>query len=83
MSNHTDNEIWFERWLWSYMPCHWKGWAIVILHIVATLAVAGLLTLAADHFQREWISDLAIIPLLAALFSLNRISKRHSRPIEG
>lgn len=83
MNNPTDNEIWFERWLWSYMPCHWKGWIIVILHIAATLAMASLLTLAANHFQQEWISDLAIIPLVAALFSLSLISKRHSPPFEG
>ncbi len=78
MSSPAQTEIWFERWLWSYMPCHWKGWAIVVLHIAAVLGMANLLNLAANHFQRDWLADLAIIPLIAALISLDRISKRHS-----
>ena len=27
--NKMGREIWFERWLWSWMPCHWKGWAAI------------------------------------------------------
>ncbi|MCJ2187771.1 hypothetical protein [Novosphingobium beihaiensis] len=83
MTGPTETEIWFEQWLWSYMPCHWKGWAIVILHIAAVLTMVSLPNLAASHFRQGWIAHLAIIPLVAALFSLNRISKRHCRPSGG
>ncbi|MEJ2459719.1 MAG: hypothetical protein P8Y58_16870 [Novosphingobium sp.] len=83
MSMPVETEIWFERWLWSYMPCHWKGWAVVILHIAAALAMATLLNLAAGHLQQGWIAHLTIIPVVVALVSLERISERHSRPSGG
>jgi len=33
-----EREIWFEKWLWSYMPCHWKGVAALFAVIALTLA---------------------------------------------
>jgi hypothetical protein len=34
--NKAGREIWFDRILWSWMPCHWKGWAML-----ATIIIAG------------------------------------------
>jgi len=27
--NRKGREIWFDRVLWSYFPCHWKSWALI------------------------------------------------------
>lgn len=35
--NRQGREIWFDRWLWSYVPCHWKGWLLLL----STIAVAN------------------------------------------
>jgi hypothetical protein len=36
-----DREIWFERILWNYWPCHWKGWAITaMLFVCCTVGIA-------------------------------------------
>lgn len=83
MNNQTDDEIWFERWLWSYVPCHWKGWAVLFLHLAPFGAVIGLVVFVANLLEREWISDLVVIPFIVALFSLSRIAKRRSRPFGG
>jgi len=74
------DEVWFERWLWSYIPCHWKGWAILFTHVLLVLAAIGLLILTASQFERPWINDLDIIPFAIGLVSLMRICKRHSNP---
>ena len=37
-----EREIWFEKWLWSYMPCHWKGVAALFAVIALTLAAMFL-----------------------------------------
>lgn len=38
--NKEGREIWFDRWLWSYMPCHWKGW--VLIATIAASANSGV-----------------------------------------
>lgn len=35
--NRHGREIWFERWLWSYVPCHRKGVIYPVLIIFATV----------------------------------------------
>lgn len=83
MNDQMGDEICFERWLWSYVPCHWKGWAILLLYLAPSGAVIGLLVCTAHLLAREWITDLVVIPFILALFSLNRIAKRHSRSFSG
>lgn len=80
MTTPAQDEIWFERWLWSYVPCHWKGWAVMAMHMAPLGVAIALLIVAANSLHREWITDLVLIPFLAAFFSLSRIAKRHSRP---
>ena len=41
--NRQGREIWFERWLWSHMPCHWKGWLAIAGCLLTTLALLWLL----------------------------------------
>ena len=40
--NAAGREIWFERWLWSYMPIHWKGWGLMLVVILAANACVWL-----------------------------------------
>ena len=79
--HHTvmKREIWFEKVLWSYMPCHWKGWAI--LFAIALLTVIAIMltqkALAAfGHSDADWLPW--VIFFLPALVSLMAIAKRHS-----
>jgi len=30
LRNRDGREIWFQRWLWSWVPCHWKGWLVIL-----------------------------------------------------
>jgi len=73
-----EREIWFEKILWSYMPCHWKGWAAMMAVIVATLAAIFLARHVANalgYKNDDWL----VIPIfLAGLLSMMRITKRHS-----
>jgi hypothetical protein len=41
--NRHGQEIWFDRWLWSYMPCHWKGWALIAGVVTAGNAALWML----------------------------------------
>ena len=74
-----DREIWFEKILWSYMPCHWKGvvaMAVVIFPTVVLILIAEFL------FRRlgyDSLADLSFfIFLIPAWISLLVIAKRHS-----
>ena len=71
-------EIWFERWLWSYMPCHWKGWALIavfalginMLFWVLSWAVAAL-----GHADWNWVE---FVPVVAGFLWLWTITERHT-----
>jgi len=41
--NQSGREIWFDRVLWSYMPCNWKGWALIAAGAAAANAIVWLL----------------------------------------
>jgi hypothetical protein len=41
--NKQGREIWFDRWLWSYMPCHWKGWVLLLGSVIIVNASVWLL----------------------------------------
>ena len=46
----SDNQVWFERWGWTYTPCHWKGWAAF-----AFAALTGvLLILTSEWAMQLW-----------------------------
>ena len=74
-----NGEIWFEKVLWSYMPCHWKGWAALVGIIVftVTMILLGQMTFDALHWSNlDWLPfPLFFFP---AWLWLLTIAKRHS-----
>ena len=71
-------EIWFEKWLWSYMPCHWKGWAVMAAVIAPTLLVFFLSQYAANTLGYAIADWLALPIILAGWLAMLMIAKRHS-----
>jgi hypothetical protein len=70
-----EREVWFEKWLWSYMPCHWKGVAAMIAVIAPT---PGAIFIAQYAFGEN--ADWLQIPIfLAGLLTMLVICKRHSK----
>ena len=75
-----DREIWFEKVLWSYMPCHWKGVAFIFAIAALALCVIFALNWLLDAFGRsdpEPFSSLAIFPIIVGS---RVIAERHSAP---
>jgi hypothetical protein len=73
-------EVWFERCWWSYMPCHWKGWALIAAFVVGTLVSCRGLDLALSvigHPDWAFVADLPFIPALILLWLS---AERHSAP---
>ena len=72
-----ENEIWFERWMWSYMPCHWKGWCLlavmIFVVIVANVAIIPFV------ISEPSLDFAFIISVGLALAALSKIARNHSR----
>jgi hypothetical protein len=72
-------ETWFERRLWSYVPCHWKGVAVLFAIAGACLLTLGILWLLASVLKAPWVNYGSPAALLV-LWALGlRIARRHSR----
>ncbi len=74
-------EIWFERWLWSYVPCHWKGWLVLASVVTCSLVTIGLLSIAvrwAGH--PDWDTWIFIIVFVVTMGILEAVCSDHSRP---
>jgi len=72
-------EIWFHKVLWSYIPCHWKGWAVIVACVLPVGLGSDLGVSALDHFgypEADWVPFLLLF--LPAWISLFVIAKRHS-----
>ena len=72
-------EVWFEKIGWSYMPCHWKGWAILLAFIIPAALVilfAQSMLDAAGYGNADPIAFAVIF--LPVWLSLLHITKRHS-----
>ena len=72
-------EVWFEKVAWSYMPCHWKGVAVmagVILPTVAAIILGQAALDRLDYGSADWL-PFPIFFILAFLLLLG-IAKRHS-----
>jgi hypothetical protein len=64
--NKQGREIWFDRWFWGYMPCHWKGWAVIAAIAFGAIAARWLLVSflhAGSDNPRPFIVMLPIIVL--------------------
>jgi hypothetical protein len=75
-----DSEIWFEKIGWAYIPCHWKGMAVIAafaIPVVGASLVGDRLLATFGYADAQGVPFL--IALLPALFSALAIAKRHSR----
>ena len=68
-------EYWFERQLWNYWPCHWKGWLSQFALLLVTFA--GCAALGA--FSSDDAGLLAFLPILVMLMVMEIIGRRYSR----
>lgn len=73
------NEIWFEKWLWSYVPCHPKGFALIFALVVTFLASLGILKVLAALLNAPWIAYLSAAPFVVLLIFGLKVAERHSR----
>lgn len=74
-----NREIWFERWGWSYLPCHWKGFAVMAVVGFPTIAASSAAALILDHLGYKDLVPLAFSILIgAAIFTLRAFAKRTS-----
>ena len=73
--NRLGREIWFDRVLWSYLPCHWKGWLFLIGVILGLLAIE--LVVAWVLHGRDQYDIEGIVGLLGIVWMLV-ITERHS-----
>jgi len=68
--NDQGREIWFERIVWSYMPTHWKGFAYMVVLIVASLT----LCFAVDRY----VPSLFALPLIGGWALSMWFCERHA-----
>ena len=74
-----DHEIWFEKVLWSYMPCHWKGWAAMAVIIFPAVALMLITQSVLSGLGYSRAADLSFfVFFIPAWVSLLAIAKRHS-----
>jgi hypothetical protein len=74
-----EREIWFEKMGLSYIPCHWKGFAVIGAVILLTLGAMLLGQLALDRLgcgSVDWLAFPAFF--IPALIFLLGVAKRHS-----
>jgi hypothetical protein len=72
-------EIWFHKVLWSYIPCHWNGFAVMAAVIFPTVLaiLAGQAALdAVGYASADWL-PFPVFFIPALLFLLG-VAKRHS-----
>ena len=74
-----NNEIWFERVLWSYVPCHWKGWAVLFTVVSMMLVSIATLAILASALDEPSINQLDVPIFAIGLIVMLRISRRQSK----
>jgi hypothetical protein len=71
-------EIWFEKVLWSYMPCHWKGLVFTVILAASTVLVIFSVKAVLSYFELQRAEDLSFLLIPAAVLYCLRVAKRHS-----
>lgn len=74
-----EREIWFEKMGLNYVPCHWKGFAVMGAVILPTLGAMFLGQLALDRLgygSVDWLAFPAFF--IPALIFLLGVARRHS-----
>ena len=74
-----DREIWFEKVGWNYMPCHWKGWAVMAAVVVPAVSLSMLSEWALRSSGYRVAADFVFLIIFGlGYISLWTITKRHS-----
>ncbi len=73
-----EREIWFERILWSYMPCHWKGWAAMAALIAVTFCLLFLGGALLKTLGIRGADDLPFLIIFPAVVVGQIVARRHS-----
>ena len=76
---NVQREIWFEKVAWSYVLCHWKGFAVmaaIIFLTIAAIIMSQMLLNSLGYGYAEWLPF--VIFLIPALPFLLGLTKRHS-----
>jgi hypothetical protein len=83
LSRHSEvtveREVWFEKVAWSYMPYHWKGFAVmgaIILPTIGAIILAQTLSNNFGYGNAEWLPF--VMFLTPALLFLLHVAKRNS-----
>jgi hypothetical protein len=74
------HEIWFARVLWSYMPIHWKGWALLLglaFGIIVLIQIISRVISAIGH--PEW-EGVEFIPIPVGVIWSWIVAERHAPP---
>lgn len=75
----VDREIWFEKFLWSYMPCHWKGWAMMVVIIFPAVALILIAQSVLSGLGYNRAADLSFfVVFIPAWIALLAIAKLHN-----
>lgn len=72
-------EKWFDKIAWGYMPCHWKGVAVMAAVIFPTAAAIFVGQTVLDYLgyrSADWLPFFAFF--VPALLLLERVARRHS-----
>jgi hypothetical protein len=73
--NRQGREVWFDRWFWSYMPCHWKGWVLIAsVAMLVSAAVWALIVML--HPQDGDPRPFLVLPV--GFVVLRVLAERHS-----
>jgi hypothetical protein len=76
--NGQGREIWFARVLGSYLPIHWKGWAILSALIISVSALVSLtMQIGQALGYREWSEPGAFAWIVPGLVISWIITERH------
>jgi len=72
-------EIWFEKVWWSYMPCHWKGFAVLSAAALFVVGGSFMLDSVAAYIGNPNSSELPFLILFISTYIwLLRLAKSHS-----
>ena len=72
------DDSWFVKVGWSYVPCHWKGFALICALVAVFFASFGILRLLAVLLSAPWISYLSVVAFAVVLLLGLRTAERHS-----
>jgi hypothetical protein len=77
-TNRSGRKVWFRPVLWNCWPCHWKGWLVQTVLILAGLALIGTLALLESFIAHpKWTGPTFLVVIATDLIALQLIAERH------